>query len=184
MPTRVEAEIRAMVDWDKLMNQMNSNESCTKIHGTQLDLFRPGEVWYDSLIKTESHSIFVIERSDRENQMLSYLLARRHGFYKDAQDQLPMYSSMVTMPELAFLRYLIQCHLRFYPTYGEVVTYDTLPEPYFDRNIDLSHRNQNSELRHNCLLNLEYCKEVIADQLAYYKEEWDDKIRSIRPNKQ
>ena len=102
MPSRTEADIAATLDWDVMISEMNSPDSCTKIHGSNLDAFRPGKKWYNSVMELGSHAIFVIERPDRENQMLSVLLANRHGFSKEAQDKSPIYSSMVTNPELFF----------------------------------------------------------------------------------
>ena len=181
MPHRLENEFNEAVNWDKLVSEMNSPDSCIKIHGRHLDIYRPSKIWYQSVLSTKSHDIFVIERQDRENQLLSILLAGRHGWHKIAQDSIPVCSCTITANELKILRRFLISFLSNYPTYGSVVAYETLPTSYFNK-VDFSDTDQHSELRHKYLINLEYCKEVIADLLTYYKDEWDEKMMSIKPN--
>jgi hypothetical protein len=181
MPYRVENEFNKIVDWDKLVYTMNSPNTCVKIHGRQLEMYRPGKIWYQSVLSSKSHNIFVLEREDRKNQLLSFLLALRHGWKKVVQDSIPLTCCTITTNELKILRRFLAESLSNYPTYGAVVTYETLPKPYFNKP-DLSYMNQNSELRHEYISNLEYCKEVISDILVYYKDEWDEKIRNIKLN--
>ena len=182
MPNRTEQEFDKRIDWEKIVSEMKSTDSCTKFHGHHLEMYRPGKMWYRSMLADKSHTIFVIEREDRENQLLSALLATHHGWFRSEQDATEIRACKITDSELAMLKYYITSHLNNFPTYGTVVTYDTLPESFFVKK-ELGEFNQHSLLRHQCLLNLDYCKEVIADLLSYYKEEWDEKIRTIKPNK-
>lgn len=182
MPSKTEQEFNKLIDWDKIVNEMESPDSCTKFHGHHLEMYRPGKVWYKSMLANGSHTIFVIEREDRENQLLSALLATHHGWYRSEQDDTAIEPCIISVAELRTLKYYITSHLSNFPTYGTVVTYDTLPESFFVKK-ELEEFNQHSLLRHKYLLNLDFCKEVIADLLSYYKEEWDEKIRTIKPNK-
>lgn len=182
MPGKTEQEFNKIIDWGKMVTEMESTDSCTKFHGHHLEIYRPGKVWYRSMIAAESHTIFVIEREDRENQLLSALLAGRHGWHRSEQQVNPIELCEITKAELQTLKFFITSHLINFPTYGTVVTYDTLPESHFVKG-DFEEFNQHSLPRHKFLLNLDYCKEVIADLLEYYKEEWDEKIRTIKPNK-
>ena len=178
---KVEQTFDSLVDWNKIVAEMNSPDSCTKIHGGHLEFYRPGKSWYENVLATRSHSIFVVEREDRENMLLSMLLAHYHGWNTWEQGTLEIKPCTIEDTVIRKLKFTITSYIKNYPTYGTVVTFDTLPTEFFvpEKN---EASDQHSYLRHHYITNLDFCKEIIADLLDYYKEEWDDKIKSIRSN--
>ena len=141
------------------------------------------ELWFLRLKKVEQtfHSIFVVEREDRENMLLSMLLAHYHGWNTWEQSTLEIKPCTIEDNVIKKLKLTITSYIKNYPTYGTVVTFDTLPTEFFVTEKNEA-SNQHSYLRHHYITNLTFCKEIIADLVDYYKEEWDDKIKSIRSN--
>lgn len=164
--------------WDIMVKSMNHNDSSTKIHGYHLQQYEPGNIWYQQVMRDRSHEVVVIERTDRINMLLSDILATHHGY------NFPMHDNHAfTVHERLITRaHNVICqHLIYYPTYGKVVTFETLPTEFFNKELVAARVDQKSYLRHNCITNIEWCKDVLGDILDFYKKDWDNKILSLNP---
>jgi hypothetical protein len=169
-------------DWHNLVTQMNSNDTCTKIHGYNMEYYLPGKEWYNQLLNLRSHNIFVVERKDRLNMLLSDVLAREYGYnYNDSKENKN--NMKVTPTIISQIKTSVALYLKYFPYYGKVITYETLPNSYFELTSELKHhKDQQSHLKHHYIINLEWCKNELQTILDFYKKEWDDKILSLDPN--
>lgn len=164
--------------WEQMQLLMNSPEYCTRIHGDHLHTFSPSREWYSTIMETKSHDVFVIERKDRVAICLSLLLAAKNG-YTVLGENLVKSKFLVTIDQYYNIQSRIEYYLRYYPTIGEVVTYETLPTSHFNDTIE--HGNQHSDRYYNTIINLDECMVYIQDILEFYKKDWDNKILSLNP---
>lgn len=164
--------------WDHVVSQMNATDTVSKIHAFNLRLYVPAQAWYRDVLATKSHDLFVIERHDRLDAFLSDILAMRHGHVSNQLKPVPE-TFTATDAMIREQRFMLEQHLRYYPTYGTVVTYETLPETHFDKTIVTDLENQHSYLRHSYITNLDQCRDELSKIIECYKNEWDDKIQSL-----
>ena len=170
-------------DWNELVEQMNANDSVTKVHAFNMHFYALGKEWYNQVINSGSHEIFVVERKDRLNMLLSDILAHEYGYQFNNEiknkNNITVTVDIINRTKLSVLLYL-----KYFPYYGKVITYETLPDSHFDIKKDLkNHIDQQSHLKHYYITNLEWCKnELQTKVLDFYKKEWDDKILSLDPN--
>ena len=168
--------------WDLLVEKMNSNDTCTKIHGYHMEFYTPGKEWYNQVINSHSHNIFVVERKDRMNMLLSDVLAREYG-YSYSNEKENKNNMKVTPNIINQIKGSVALYLKYFPCHGKVITYETLPDSYFDLTTEIgNHKDQQSYLKHHYITNLEQCKNELQNILDFYKKEWDDKILSLDPN--
>ena len=173
--------------WDLLVEKMNSINTCTKIHGYHMEFYTPGKEWYNQVLNLHSHEIFVVERKDRLNMLLSDILALKYGYtysYENKHENKHENKMLATPAIINSIRESVLTYLRYFPCYGKVITYESLPDSYFDLKKNLeNHIDQQSYLKHHYITNLEWCKnELQTKVLDFYKKEWDDKILSLDPN--
>jgi hypothetical protein len=70
----------------------------------------------------------------------------------------------------------IENFLRFYPVNGKVVTFETLPEEFFDYST-IGLESQNSqETKMPYVTNPDFVEDQIYKILTYYSQEWYEKI--------
>jgi hypothetical protein len=165
--------------WQLLVENMNNEDSCSKIHAYNLYNYRPSVEWYKSVLGIASHEIFVIERRDRLNQLLSGILALHHGYTSSSMKRIDKITIDETLIDRAY--FIIEQHLKYYPTYGKVVSFETLPTEFFNKELKTGLEDQKSYLRHNCIINIEWCKDALGIVLDFYKKDWDNKILSLDP---
>jgi hypothetical protein len=169
--------------WDLLVEKMNSIDTCTKIHGSNMEFYKPGNKWYNEVLNLRSHEIFVIERKDRLNMLLSDILAKQYGYTSLYENEQKTYFT-ATDNDIHRSKMNVLLHLKYFPYYGKIITYETLPDNHFDLNTELkNHIDQQSHLKYHYITNLEWCKnELQTKVLDFYKSEWDDKILSLDSN--
>ena len=169
--------------WDLLVEKMNSINTCTKIHGYHMELYKPGKEWYNQALNSHSHEIFVVERKDRLNMLLSDILALEYG-YTSSYEKKHENKMLATTAIINIIRESVLTYLKYFPYYGKVITYESLPDSHFNLKKKLkNYMDQQSHLKHHYITNLEWCKnELQTKVLDFYKKEWDDKILSLDPN--
>jgi len=169
--------------WDLLVEKMSSIDTCTKIHGSNMEFYKPGNKWYNEVLNLRSHEIFVIERKDRLNMLLSDVLAKQYG-YSSFHEKKQKNNITATATDIYCAKINVLLYLKYFPHYGKVITYETLPDSHFDLKTELkNHIDQQSHLKYHYITNLEWCKnELQTKVLDFYKKEWDDKILSLDPN--
>ena len=167
-------------EWPELVVKMNDVNTASKIHPRHLHHIDEGREWYNNILNTKSHDIVVIERKDRLNQFLSLLLANHHGF---RTKEMPEILNKFTVTDLmiAHIKRHIEWHMLYYPTYGKVYTYESLPDEHFNTHHANKYewKNQHSYLRHNYIINLSWVITQLTDLLNFYEKEWNDKILSL-----
>lgn len=158
-----------------LINNLNNPNSVSKIFGFHLVNFLPGKKWFLEADQNETHDIFVLTRDLRE-QMFSYLLAPKFGFFVD--DAIPPYETTVNNYEFYNLRTNIDSFLRFFPKNAKLISFENLPESHFDKSkIKLGVQNSLVNLKY--IKNLNECEHHIDKLISYFKDEWNEKINSI-----
>jgi len=169
-------------EWNALLEKMNTYDTCTKIHAYNMHFYAPGKEWYNQVINSNSHEIFVVERKDRLNMLLSDVLAQEYGY--NFNDEIKNKNNIkATLTIINRIKLSVLLYLKYFPHSGKVITYETLPDSHFDLKKELeNHIDQQSHLKHYRISNLEWCKDELQTVLDFYKNEWDDKILSLDPN--
>lgn len=156
-------------------SKINYYDSATKILSFELFNFLPARKWWDQVQDTDSHEIFVLIR-DLNEQIYSHILAHYFGYFKEQTTNITPIN--VDLMQIEYIRMFLDSFLRFFPKKGKLITFDTLPEEYFDKSL-IKIENQNS------LKNLSYIKNFssvdihVNNLIQYYKNEWDEKIKSL-----
>jgi len=162
---------------------LNRPNTAVKIHGDNVETTFWARDWYKQVQEDQdAWDLAIIERKDRRAQMLSFLIALEHGFDLKHQKHDAMTSKIeVTAKHIAELRRVIEQHLRWYPSRGQVMTWATRDAEWFNRGQTLSQHNQHAGDRVHLITNLEWTREVIEDLVSYYKQDWDQCIRRLAP---
>jgi hypothetical protein len=162
---------------------MSRPNTAVKIHGDNVETTFWAKDWYRQVqANTEEWDLIVIERRDRTAQMLSFLIALEHGFDLGQQRADAMTSRIeVTAEHIAELRRVIEHHLRWYPSRGQVMTWRTRDAEWFNREQTLSQHDQQSSNRVHLITNLEWVRAVVEDIRSYYEQDWDQCIRRLAP---
>ena len=162
---------------------LNRPDMAVKIHGDNVETTFWARDWYSAVqADTDSWDLAIIERADRQAQMLSFLIALEHGF--DLVRQKPDASTSrikVNAGHIAELRRVIEQHLRWYPSRGSVMTWSTREPQWFNCEQTLSQHNQLSKDRVHLIDELEWVREVVEDLAAYYQHDWDQCIKRLAP---
>jgi hypothetical protein len=167
-------------EWVTQVIAMNSSDSCVKIHPEHLRNYENGRVWYTTVIEQRSHDIYVVERHDRLNQFLSWLIARQHGWTRGSETNHKTFT--VRRDSILSFRNHLDDYLQYYPAYGTIVSAESLPDTVFNPISSYPDTQQQSASRHSCINNLDFCVELINDMIAEYKDAWDSKIVGLSHN--
>jgi hypothetical protein len=161
--------------WNSIFQTYNDPDTAIKFLGNCLFLCLPARKWYQQVLETQSHDIFVPMRN-LEDMLLSNLVALHFGYHKNTEKPL----QEITIPETDFfgLNLSFDSFIRFFPTYGKVVSYDSLPESHFDKSLH-NMIPQHSLDKAKYITNLDFCMEKISHLVKYYKPEYDKKISSL-----
>ena len=164
--------------WDTIVDKMNCNDTVTKVLSTDLYNFPPSRTWFENSIENQTHEIFIIEREDREESLISYIIAGHFGWNKSTQvDSYKFTQNIDILPQL---NNLVDSYLRFYPKKGKVITFNNLPESHFDKKLNLNYiKNQESISKYGYFENIDEFRIHIKYILDLYKDEWDSKIRNL-----
>lgn len=159
-----------------LFEKLNDKETASKIFGINLTDFLPGRKWFQNADEFQTHEIFVLTR-DLKEQMFSFLLAPIFGYnYKNTVEP---YDVEIKEDSFYFLRKNIDEFLRFFPKNGKLITFEELPDLFFDKkNIKIKEQNSLEKLKY--IKNLKKCEKHIDDLVLYFKDEWKEKIDSIK----
>ena len=154
--------------WNLTLDEMKRPDAVVKIFGDHLAQYYPARAWFNEA--SSSHEIFTLIRDPRQ-VIFSYLLAWHIGFWKGAEtrvDELIINDGLFRQIEFIFSSFL-----RFYPKSSRLVTFETLPEDFFDKS-QISFEEQHSMRRLHLIKNLYEVEENIDTILRYFEKEWKD----------
>lgn len=134
-------QLSNQIDWSNVQQQMSNPDSVSKFFGTSLALYPPAQQWF--VEAEETHEVFILLRNVRD-VIWSLLLANKFGFHKHSEVEL--YDTVINDGDLFVADNAIDQFLRFYPRTGKIITFENLPEDYFDYS-KITHPNQNSQDR-------------------------------------
>ena len=165
--------------WEDMVTKMNNINTVTKILCMDLFYFSPARKWFNDLVENQTHDVFIIERENREEILLSYTLAAYFGWHKNSE--IAPYEFTVDDSFLIPIHNIIDNYLRFYPKRGKIITFANLPDSHFDKSLNHSHRaiDQQSSSKYKYIKNLDEFRVHIKHILDYYKDEWDSKIINL-----
>ena len=166
------AELGNQIDWANVQCQMSNSDSASKFFGTSLALFPPAQNWF--LEAEETHEIFILLRNVRD-VIWSLLLANKFGFHKHSEVELC--DTVINDRDLFVADNAIDQFLRFYPQTGKIISFDSLPEDYFDYS-KITHPNQNSQERKlQFITNLDEVERKIDLILDFRSLQWKEKTK-------
>lgn len=155
--------------WEEIKQQMSYPDSAVKFFGTHLYNFFPAQKWF--LEAEQTHEIFVLTRNIRE-VIWSQLLATKFGFHKVSET--PLYETSFSGIDLYNADIAIDSFLRFYPKTGKHITFENLPEQYFDTS-KITIENQNSlENKIKYITNASEIDKKIDAILTFRSQQWQD----------
>jgi len=164
--------------WAPFLKRLNLPDTAIKIHSRELRL-PIAKHWYTQVLEEKSHEIFVVERENRMDIGLSYMLIDAYGSWDGVNtDQELTTSVTVTDSDIAnFERHIVQ-YINNFPTYGSVITFETAPPDFFNRSF-VRLTNQKSYMRYCKITNIEWCTAQLSSLLAKHKANWDDRLLSL-----
>ena len=154
--------------WSQLLDKMNHPDAVVKIFGTHLARYYSAREWFDEA--NTSHEIFTLIRNPRET-VFSILLAKQFGHWKGVEKDV----KEITIHDSQFcnVEFVFESFLRFYPKSSRLVTFETLPEDFFDKS-QIYHEQQHSMSRINLIQNLDRVEKNIDTILQYFEKQWKD----------
>lgn len=170
-------DLNSNKSWDNAFYKLDDPLAVVKIHGEHVARDIRIEQWYKSVIDQQVYEIFVIERPDRQNIFLSQFIAGRFGF--NLYDEIKPYSFSVTDADIVHMRMLIEQYLKYFPSYGCVISLETMPQEFFNINITPKF-NQKSHLKYKYIENFDWAVEQIQTVLLEYQNEWDQKVANLK----
>jgi hypothetical protein len=162
--------------WDNIIDTMNCNDTVTKVLSSDLYNFPPSRTWFENSIENQTHEVFIVEREDREESLISYIIAGYFGWHKSTQVDPYKFTAKINI--LPQLNSLVDSYLRFYPKRGRIITFNNLPENHFDKKLNHT-ENQESVSKYEYFENIDEFRIHIKYILDLYKDEWDSKIRNL-----
>jgi len=177
MRARASALITAH-QWQSLTDQLSGPDIAFKVYGKQLDQLRPAPRWWSQVQEQQSHDIFVLTR-DRMETCLSAIIAGMFGYSRHSQDNIAKVPVTVSDQSLQLLDYMLEQHVRYFPTVGTLVQWPDLPLSHFDTQLNPI-KPQNSAELESLITNIVYIKDRIAEILDWHREAWDAKENLLR----
>jgi hypothetical protein len=161
--------------WNSIFETYDNPDTVIKFLGNCLLLCVPARKWYDKVLQTQSHDIFVPVRN-LNDMLLSTLIGLHFGYHKTTEK--PLKEIMIQDADFFGLNSSLDAFLRFFPTYGKIITYDTLPDSHFDKSLH-NMVPQNSLEKAKYITNLDFCMEKISHLAKYYQPLYDEKINTL-----
>ena len=154
--------------WNLVLEEMNRPDAVVKIFGRDLVRYYNARAWFNEAHTT--HEIFTLIRNPRET-IFSILLAQQFGYWKG--DEKDVKEITIHDGQFCNVEFVFESFLRFYPKTSRLVTFETLPEEFFDKS-QIWHQNQHSMSRLNLIKNLDRVEKNIDTILRYFEKEWKD----------
>jgi hypothetical protein len=161
-------DFREFGNWHAVLGEMNRSDAVVKIFGRDLVQYHDARAWFEAA-KT-SHEIFTLIRNPREI-ILSSLLAQYFGYWKGVEKEAK--EILIYDSEFANVEFIFESFLRFYPKSSRLVTFETLPEEFFDKS-QIHLEEQNSMSRLNLIKNLDRVEKNIDTILQYFEKQWKE----------
>ena len=161
---------------EKTITQLNDPDTVSKITCLELTKNLTARKWFENAATADNHEIFVLVRDLRE-QIFSYLLASKFGYFKDSECE--PYEVVIPPGDFLAIIEVIDNFLRFVPKNAYLINFDTMPTQYFDiDNITILPQNSIDKLKF--VKNLDYCEYHIKNIIDYYSEYWNQKIGTLK----
>lgn len=154
--------------WNLALDEMKRSDAVVKIFGADLAQYYHARAWFDET--GSSYEIFTLVRDPRL-VILSNLLAQNFGFWTGAETRVKELT--INSSQFNYIEFIFSSFLRFYPKSSRLVTFETLPEEFFDKSL-IWHKNQHSMRRLHLIKNLDEVEKNINTILRYFKKEWKD----------
>lgn len=167
----VRAKNQSYRDWNALQKTMSEATTASKFFGSGLQNFYPARKWFNDVVRANSHDVYVLLRNPKEI-LWSFVIALYYGFSVHSETN-PGYIEISDF-DIHKADLMIDGFLRFYPTDGKIVTFDTLPAENFDHSfIDTVEQNSMNKLKY--VRNRDYVDKHLDLILKFYQNEWKDK---------
>jgi hypothetical protein len=170
---------------DAVLALIDQPDTKVKIMGQQLARLAAAQAWWATALERGMHDIYVLERP-YEQSLDSWLLAEHLGYF--ARNQTTDREIIATDQHVAWVRLLLENHVRFYPSYGHRISWDALPPQAFDKR-KIIMRSQHSLDRLRLIANLDWwhtqTKALLGDmqdQLDACRDRlpaWDDRLLNM-----
>ena len=165
-------EMMTAPEWPNILTQLNDSDTAVKFFGTSLNNFQYARDWFTQVQQNESHEIFILIRNPKD-VIWSLLFASRFGWNKTTEKEykeVTFNEKDFVVPDLG-----IDQFLRFYPGYGKVVTFETLPEEFFDYSTVVVQSQDSQKTKMQYVTNPDFVEDKIHKILAFHKHEWYEK---------
>lgn len=160
------------INWPALRTRLEQRNTASKFFGTSLCNYPTARYWFADIDREQTCEIFSLIRNPRD-MIWSLLLALRFGFNKinEADPHEVSFSSS----DLQIAQFGIDSFLRYYPTNGKLVTFETLPIEFFDvSKVRIQPQNSQST-KMQYVQNVDYVEDQIHKLLKYHSRDWMDK---------
>lgn len=156
--------------WENLFQKLNSQNTVSKFFGNSLYHCLPARKWWNDVIKNQSHDIFILERNLIE-VFLSHIIARQQDTFTYKEIEILPFEA--TNIDFFVVESLLDRHLRFFPNYGTIVTFDTLPKSHFAKE-KINIKDQTTFLEYNKIKNLQETLNTLNEIVSYYQNDMVD----------
>jgi len=155
-------------EWNLVLDEMKRPDAVVKIFGRDLAQYYHARAWFNEA--SSSHEIFTLIR-DPKQVIFSNLLAQHIGFWHGAET--PVRKLTIDNSQFSSIEFIFSSFLRFYPKSSRLVTFETLPEEFFDKS-QIWLEEQHSMRRLHLIKNLDEVEKNIDTILRYFEKEWKD----------
>jgi len=160
-------------DWKTLVHHMNDSDTATKFFGLHLQYSSEAREWFTEVVDSSTHEIFVLIRNPHE-VIWSLILATQFGFAK--HEERPLREVEIPFEKIEWIKDTVGYFLKYLPKNSKVVTFETLPEEFFDYS-KVKHVDQHSiQTKKQYVKNLEFVEQEIQYMLNVYENEWKLKL--------
>ena len=157
--------------WEDLKQTMSSANTASKFFGSGLQQFYPARKWFSDLCTENKCDLYILLRNPKD-VLWSFVLALHYGFnFSTEIDARPV---EVSEFDLYKADLMLDNFLRFYPSIGNVITFETLPKENFDYSL-INIKEQNSINKQVYITNKDHVDKRFDLILKFYEKEWEDK---------
>lgn len=169
----IRARNQSYSDWNALQNTMSDINTATKIFGSGLQQFYPARKWFLDIANENRHDLYILIRNPKQI-LWSFLIALHDGF--GLATETGKKHIEISDADLYKADLVLDNFLRFYPTNGELVTFETLPLKNFDyTSITMGEQKSMSKIQY--VSNRDYVNKSLDLILQFYQKEWEDKTK-------